>query len=264
MFQLNKCLSSRIRRFPRPKCTSSAPYALVLCIILLSFQLLFISPTSCHQRKPTQSLITILEQWQRPYFARKNLRIFVYDIPPAFNKHLVQQSIRNPSRIRDPRCDTNFYSSEVHVHRFFLNSPFRTTSPKKADFFYVPIYTTCDLIQHQPNDVDRVGRNFENAMNWVIHTYPFWNYSSGRDHVYIFSQGFSARLAGNWPKYSNGIFMVHNGEFTAPEYTPHKDITIPPELRAYLQPYWTTFHGTNKDYAKKYLAQFGGQVIDHR
>ncbi|KAI0566560.1 Glycosyltransferase family GT47 [Gracilaria domingensis] len=96
-------------------------------------------------------------------------------------------------------------------------------------------------------------------MKWISARYPFWNNSNGRDHVYVFAQGFAARLAGNWSKYNNGIFMVHNGEFTAPEYTPHKDITIPPELRGYLQPYWTTRHGTKHELSKKYVAHFGGQ-----
>lgn len=181
----------------------------------------------------------------------------------------MQKSIDHPGPIRDPRCDANFYSAEVHIHRFLLNSPVRTHNPEEADFFYVPVYTTCDLITHQPNDVPRVGRHFGEAMSIIMYEFPYWNRSSGRDHVFMFSQGFAGRLAGDWQLYKNAIFIVHNGEFSAPEYTPRKDVTVPPELRAYLVPYWlenpiAALHGP-----RKYLAQFGGQVLsatisDHR
>lgn len=146
------------------------------------------------------------------------------------------------------------------MHRWLLSAPVRTLDPEEADFFYVPVYTTCDLITHQPNDVSRVGRHFAEAMEGVIRDYPYWNRSDGRDHVYMFSQGFSARLAGQWERYANGIFMVHNGEFTAPEYTPHKDFTVPPELRAYFVPYWKEDPDVVVNRPRQFLAHFGGQV----
>lgn len=78
--------------------------------------------------------------------------------------------------------------------------------------------------------------------------------------MYLFSQGFSARLAGEWERFKNGVFMVHNGEFTAREYTPHKDVTVPPELRAYFTPYWKEAPDAVEHRPRRYLAQFGGQV----
>ncbi|CDF40746.1 Glycosyltransferase, family GT47 [Chondrus crispus] len=218
---------------------------------------------------PSADLTAELERWRQPQVAAAALRVFVYDLPPRFNVALVEKSIAQPGPIRDPRCDTNFYSAEVHVHRWLLASPIRTADPEEADFFYVPVYTTCDLITHQPNDVPRVGRHFAEAMDVVIRDYPYWNRSSGRDHVYMFSQGFSARLAGDWQRYANGIFMVHNGEFSAPEYTPHKDFTIPPELKAYFTPYWIEDPEVVVSRPRQFLAQFGGQVLnvnisDHR
>lgn len=211
------------------------------------------------QTASSESLTEKLQQWLEPTFAQSNLRLYVYDIPPEYNAHLVKHSIQHPGPIRDPRCDTNFYSSEYHLHHFLLHSPVRTLDPEQAHFFYVPIYTTCDLMK-QPKGLDRVASNFQNAMHWVTTRFPYWNRTNGRDHVYLFAQGNSARLAGDWQTFSNGIFLVHNGEFTAPEYTPHKDFTIPPDLRHYLRPYWRDVHGTKKDPSKKYLAHFGGQV----
>lgn len=208
-------------------------------------------------------LIRTLERWKNPDFAQSRLRVFVYDIPPRFNVDLVHASHQSPSHIRDPLCDQNFYSSEVHVHHFFLNSSVRTLNPEQANFFYVPIYTTCDLINKQPNDLQRTGRNFHAAMQIVKHNHPFWNRTDGRDHIFLFSQGFSARLTGDWTYVKNSIFLVHNGEFTAPEYTPHKDITIPPELRFYFKPIWIGRARRDiKPSEKRFLAQFGGQVVD--
>lgn len=210
-------------------------------------------------------IIQTLEQWKNPQYAMSHLRVYVYDLPSRFNSDLVHTSHQSPSHIRDPYCDENFYSSEVHVHHFFLNSSVRTLDPNLANFFYVPIYTTCDLINKQPNDLQRTGRNFRDAMTIVINNYPYWNHTDGRDHVFLFSQGFSARLTGDWTYVKNSIFLVHNGQFTAPEYTPHKDITIPPELRYYFKPIWR-----EKDRRaivpseKQYLGQFGGQVVDGR
>lgn len=207
-----------------------------------------------------ESPLDELTAWRDDDYARERLAIYVYDLPAKYNRDLVRKSRTQPPTIRDPYCDTNFYSSEVHVHEFLLSSAVRTTDAQRADFFYVPIYTTCDLITTQPNDVARVGANFDAAMRHVIERMPYFNRSNGRDHVFLFAQGFSARLAGDWAKYSNGVFMVHNGEFTAPEYTPHKDFTIAPELRAYLRPVWSQLGANGSSVEKRYLAQFGGQV----
>lgn len=257
--------TSRLRS-QSPLLLLSASFALLALYTVLTH----LSP-SCSSSDSSEAInITDeLERWKEPDFAKSNLRVYVYELPSRFNTDLVEKSISDPGPIRDPRCDTTFYSAEVHVHRWLLSSPVRTTDPEEADFFYVPLYTTCDLITHQPNDVPRVGRNFAEAMDGIIRDYPYWNRTNGRDHVYVFSQGFSARLAGDWERYSNGIFMVHNGEFTAPEYTPHKDLTIPPELKAYFSPFWTEAADAVIHRSRRHLAQFGGQVLnvnisDHR
>ena len=228
----------------------------------------FYDPKDDSSLQSNQNILHILENWSNPNFARSRLQIYIYDLPSQYNQQLIDESIHSPGPIRDPRCDTNFYSSEFHVHRYLKKSSVRTNDPSKADFFYLPVYTTCDLITHQPNDVNRVGNNFQKALDHIIQTYPYWNRTSGRDHVYLFAQGFAARLAGDWKRINNGIFMVHNGEFSADEYTPHKDFTIPPELRAYLKPLWLESNHV-VDQTRKYLAQFGGQVLstnisDHR
>lgn len=205
------------------------------------------------------------------------VRVYVYHLPPKFNSLQVAKSHRKPPPIRDPHCDHNFYSAEVTVHRALLASPARTLDPTRADFFYVPIYVTCFLINNHPNNLTKTGMFFDHAMSHVIRNYPFFNASQGRDHVYTFTQGFGARLAGpNWRKWRNGIFLTHNGDFESDEFVPHKDIVIPPDLSHYITPVYTRTasktapppspSGLDK---RRFLAHFGGQsfsssIADHR
>lgn len=206
---------------------------------------------------------------------KDDVRVFVYNIPPKYNRLQVERSRLRPSPVRDPYCDSNFYSAEVKVHHGLLRSAARVTDPEKADFFYVPIYVTCFLINNHPNNLTRTGAFFEEAMSYVRQHWPYFNRSQGRDHVYTFTQGFGARLAGpNWRSLRNGIFLVHNGDFTSNdmEYTPRKDIVIPPALDAYLTP---AYIDTQTSAAARilehrvHMAMFGGQafsasISDHR
>ncbi|GAB0495629.1 hypothetical protein MMPV_006931 [Pyropia vietnamensis] len=180
--------------------------------------------------------VAALERWTDDAYARSRLRVYIYDLPGSYNAALVRESHERPPPIRDPLCDASFYSAEVSVHRFLLQSAVRTTDPEEADFFYVPIYTTCFLMTHLPNDLETTGRHFATGMHHVINELPYYNRSGGRDHVYTFTQGFGARHSGNWRRFRNGLFLVHNGEWTADEFTPHKDIVIPPDLTHYLLP----------------------------
>jgi len=167
------------------------------------------------------------------------VRVYVYNLPPKYNRLQVEKSHEKPSPVRDPFCDTNFYSAEVKVHHGLLRSASRTFKPEEADYFYVPIYVTCFLLNNHPNNLTRTGRFYNEAISYIKHKYPYWNRSQGRDHVHTFTQGFGARLAGeNWPKIRNGVFLTHNGDFKseAAEYIPRKDIVIPPALDHYLTP----------------------------
>lgn len=202
----------------------------------------------------------------------RDVRVFVYDLPPKFNTLQVARSHQQPAPIRDPYCDENFYSAEVSVHKGLLASPARTMDPALADFFYVPIYVTCYLINNHPNNLTKTGMFFDEAMSHIVHKYTYFNTSHGRDHVYTFTQGFGARLSGvNWKSWRNGIFLTHNGDFTSLEYTPRKDIVIPPNLGHYITPVYVDKKRRESLTLerRRFLAQFGGQafsskISDHR
>ncbi|KAG6783050.1 hypothetical protein POTOM_012481 [Populus tomentosa] len=64
------------------------------------------------------------------------LKVYVYELPSKYNNKLLQ---------KDPRCLTHMFAAEIFMHRFLLSSPVRTLNPDEADWFYTPIYPTCDL-----------------------------------------------------------------------------------------------------------------------
>lgn len=200
-------------------------------------------------------------------YARQNLRVYYYDLPPQFNIDLISKSHTHPPKIRDPHCDESFYSAEYTVSQFFKMSSIRTKNASEADFFYVPVLSTCYLLTNLPNDVNRVGKFFDGAMSLIIQNYPYWNASDGRDHVFMFAQGFGARLSGNWTKYRHSVFLVHNGDYSEAHFDTHKDIVIPPDLKHYLKPVGSTY--ANYLPKKKNFVMFGGQILntsisDHR
>lgn len=222
-----------------------------------------------------EDLVTRLARWTDDDYVRSRLRIYVYNLPEEFNEALVQLSHRNPPKIRDPLCDESFYSAEVSMHRFLLRSAVRTRNPEEANLFYVPIYTTCFLMTHQPNNLEATGAHFAKGMQHLVTNYPYFNRSAGRDHVYTFTQGFGARHSGHWQRYRNGVFLVHNGEWTAAEFSPHKDVVLPPDLTHYLTPAHADDplgggveaggeHIPGKMEAKTNFLHFGGQVLDSR
>lgn len=201
-----------------------------------------------------------------------HVKIFVYSLPPKFNSLQVARSRQQPPPIRDPYCDTNFYSAEVTIHRALMRSYARTKDPREADFFYVPLYVTCFLINNHPNNLTKTGMFFEEGMQYVQRMFPYFNASQGRDHIYTFTQGFGARLSGKeWKQWSNGIFLTHNGDFSSDEFTPRKDIVIPPDLSKYVKPIYTGTEKRNNFVLeqRRFLAMFGGQsfsslIADHR
>ena len=206
---------------------------------------------------------------------KDDVRVYVYNLPPKYNRLQVERSHEQPSPVRDPHCDTSFYSAEVKVHHGLLRSAARTRNPEEANFFYVPIYVTCFLLNNHPNNLTRTGMMYDEAMDYIIRKYPFYNRSQGRDHVYTFTQGFGARLAGkNWVRIRNGIFLTHNGDFNSEdmEYTARKDIVIPPALDDYLTPVYIDENASRNSRVlarRPHMAMFGGQafsasISDHR
>lgn len=70
----------------------------------------------------------------------------------------------------------------------------------------------------------------------MIHDYPYCNRPDGRDHLFMFTQGFGARFAGDWQKYRHSTFLVHIGHYDKAHLDTHKFIVVPPDLSHYFIP----------------------------
>lgn len=84
------------------------------------------------------------------------------------------------------------FAAEVFMHRFLLKSPVRTLNPEEADWFFVPVYTTCDLT---PNGLPlpfKSPRMMRSAIQLVASKWPYWNRTEGADHFFVTPHDFGA------------------------------------------------------------------------
>ena len=190
-----------------------------------------------------------------------HVKVYVYELPEVFNQGQLMANRLKPPPIWDPNCTGNFYSAEYSFHQFLLNSrQHRTMDPWQADFFYVPSYSSCFLINNHPNNLTKTAIFHTRLYNHITTKYSYFNLSRGRDHLWMFSQGFGAKMFGDWRRIDDGIFLVHNGQFTLDEFTPHKDIAIPPDLSGYNFPSVYELPKKSRP-ARKWLGHFGGTVV---
>ncbi|ESQ51562.1 hypothetical protein EUTSA_v10016978mg [Eutrema salsugineum] len=81
------------------------------------------------------------------------LKVFVYELPSKYNKKILQ---------KDPRCLT-------HI-------PVRTLNPEEADWFDVPVYTTCEMMR--------------SAIQLIASNWPYWNRTEGAGHFFVVPHDF--------------------------------------------------------------------------
>ena len=88
-------------------------------------------------------------------------KIYIYDMPPTFNQDILSDN---------KKCGVSMFASEVALHMWLLNSDLRTLDPNKADFFYVPAYTTCRYTPFAGNGPDPwAGKELmKKAILWYI------------------------------------------------------------------------------------------------
>jgi len=113
----------------------------------------------------------------------KNLKVFVYELPSKYNNDWLVNG----------RCKTHLFASEVAIHTALLKSDVRTFDPYEADFFFVPVYVSCNF--STVNGFPAIGHAralISSAVELVSTEYPFWNRSGGSDHVFVASHDFGA------------------------------------------------------------------------
>ncbi|KAL5081670.1 hypothetical protein RYX36_010091 [Vicia faba] len=63
------------------------------------------------------------------------LKVFIYELPTKYNKDWLMNE----------RCKTHLFASEVAIHTALLKSDVRTFDPYEADFFFAPVYVSCNF-----------------------------------------------------------------------------------------------------------------------
>ncbi|PPD76126.1 hypothetical protein GOBAR_DD26945 [Gossypium barbadense] len=111
------------------------------------------------------------------------LKVYVYELPSKYNKKILQ---------KDPRCLSHMFAAEIYMHRFLLSSPVRTLNPEEADWFYTPIYATCDLTPTGLPLPFKSPRMVRSAIQLISSSWPYWNRSEGADHFFVVPHDFGA------------------------------------------------------------------------
>lgn len=146
-----------------------------------------ISRTTISQSKPSRALIeqpsinfSALKDNHGPF---KGMKIYVYDLPPKFNGEW----------LANERCSSHLFAAEVAIHRAFMSSDVRTFDPSQADFFFVPVYVSCNF--SKVNGFPAIGHArslMASAIQHISSQLPFWNRSLGSDHVFVASHDFGS------------------------------------------------------------------------
>ncbi|KAL7202066.1 hypothetical protein ACSBR1_033693 [Camellia fascicularis] len=126
---------------------------------------------------------TVLQQPKTHQGLFKDLKVFVYDLPSKYNSDWLSNE----------RCSNHLFASEVAIHRALLNSDVRTLDPWEADFFFVPIYVSCNF--STINGFPAIGHArslISSAVQLISSELPFWNRSRGSDHVFVASHDFGS------------------------------------------------------------------------
>ncbi|XP_044481723.1 probable glucuronoxylan glucuronosyltransferase IRX7 [Mangifera indica] len=115
--------------------------------------------------------------------ALNDLKIYIYELPSKYNTDWLSNE----------RCSNHLFASEVAIHKALLNSDVRTFDPYEADFFFVPVYVSCNF--STVNGFPAIGHArslISSAIHFISSHYPFWNRTQGFDHVFVASHDYGA------------------------------------------------------------------------
>ncbi|CAM6091825.1 unnamed protein product [Calypogeia fissa] len=170
---------------------------------------------------PERNSLQLVVEKRRPL-------IYVYDLPAEFNSHLLEGRhfrLWCSTRTYDGKNKTEWlqalYGSEPALVESLLASPHRTTNAEEADYFYVPTFEACarsqaDSAPHTDMQNKYLGlRGYyagafhKRAYDHIKKTYPYWNRSGGKDHIWMFAwdEGACSAPKEIW----SSIMLVHWG-----------------------------------------------------
>lgn len=126
---------------------------------------------------------TLPPPWSPRLTPRTLLRSFVYDLPPRFHvgvavRHSLStrynpprpprpaaHALKRPSSAslhppcaqeKNPKCESHMFAAEVRMYENILRSAARTLDAEAADFYYVPVFSSCKYLPEvRPRDPPR-------------------------------------------------------------------------------------------------------------
>ncbi|KAI5068083.1 hypothetical protein GOP47_0016428 [Adiantum capillus-veneris] len=190
---------------------------------------------------------------------RSTMKVYVYDIPAAYNKRAVQ---------KDPRCLAHMFATEIKIHTFLHKSEVRTFVPEEADWFFTPIYTNCDLSDTGLPLINRVPQMMQGAITYISTHWPYWNQSRGANHFFVVPHDFGACFhfqemaavrRGIFPLLREAALVQTFGQIKHPCMT-EKSIIIPP----YVPLMRISRHSLPPGTLRSIFAYFRGTIYDMR
>ncbi|PKA53601.1 putative glucuronoxylan glucuronosyltransferase F8H [Apostasia shenzhenica] len=158
---------------------------------------------------------------------KKRPLVYVYDLPPEFNSHLLEGRHfkfecvnRIYTEMNRTLWTSQLYGAQMALYESILASPHRTLNGEEADYFFVPVLDSCiitraadaphlSLRKHMGLRSSLTLEFYKKAYEHIVHHYPYWNRSSGRDHIWFFAWDEGACYA---PKEIwNSMMLVHWG-----------------------------------------------------
>ncbi|KVI09316.1 probable glucuronoxylan glucuronosyltransferase F8H isoform X2 [Cynara cardunculus var. scolymus] len=111
------------------------------------------------------------------------LRVYVYELPSKYNSDWISNE----------RCGNHLFASEVAIHKALLHSQVRTFDPSVANFFFVPVYVSCNFstVNGFPDMVHARGL-LSSAVELISSELPFWYRNNGSDHIFVASHDYGA------------------------------------------------------------------------
>ncbi|EFJ04733.1 glycosyltransferase-like protein [Selaginella moellendorffii] len=224
------------------------------------------------------------QQVQEISVEKRRPLIYIYDLPAEYNSHLLEGrhfKFQCVTRVYDG-VNATFWSeylegAELAFLEGLLASPHRTMNGDEADYFFAPVLGACAITRaddaphfsmekHMGLRGYFSGELYKNAYMHIKEQYPFWNRSSGRDHIWLFpwDEGACSAPKEIW----NGTMLVHWGNTNSkhkksttgyfadswddipkewrgdhPCYDPLKDIVLPawknPDPRSVAERFWS-------------------------
>ncbi|KAK4375498.1 hypothetical protein RND71_006175 [Anisodus tanguticus] len=194
------------------------------------------------------------------------LKVFVYELPSKYNKKILQ---------KDQRCLNHMFAAEIYIHRFLLSSAVRTFNPEEADWFYTPVYSTCDLTPNCLPLPFKSPRMMRSAIQLIASKWPYWNRTEGADHFFIEEKAIErgilpllqrATLVQTFGQRNH--VCLKDGSITIPPYAPPQKMQshlIPPDTPRSIFVYFRgLFYDVGNDPEGGYYARYNREVPEQQ